>query len=161
MNNLHLKLNDNWILEDTNELVDVVDSDKEEEAQKNEEGREEKEEEELEKEYQEPVPSATAERAEACSPREQGEEASKGEAEEQGEDVEDVNDDNDDSDEEVQLSVQKQPIITPRKSRRLASKGKCSVVDLDDDLTSHNTVEPTNDAPPSPKPATPPTHQIP
>ena len=34
-------------------------------------------------------------------------------------------------------------------------------MDLDDDSTSHNTFEPTNDAPFSPKPATPPSHQIP
>ena len=161
LNNLHLKLNDNGILEDTNEQVSVVDSDKEEEAQKNEEEREENEEEVLEKEDQEPVPSATVERAKDCSKREQGEEASKGEAEEQGEDVEEDIDDNDDSDEEVQLQGQKQPVATPRKSRRLASKRKSPTVDLDDDSTSHNTFEPTNDAPPSPKPATPPSHQIP
>ena len=43
LNNLHLKLNDNGILEDANEQVNVVDSDKEEEAQKNEEEKKEKE----------------------------------------------------------------------------------------------------------------------
>ncbi|XP_057526436.1 uncharacterized protein LOC130805673 [Amaranthus tricolor] len=160
LNNFHLKLNDNGVLEDANEQVDIVDSDKEQKAQKNEEGREEKEEEELEKKDQEPVPSATTERVEACSLGEQGEALSKGEAEEQGEDVEDENDDIDDSDEEIQLPVQKKP-VTPRKSRRLASKGKHPVVTLDDDTSSHNTLEPTSDAPPSPKPATPPSHQIP
>ena len=74
--------------------------------------------------------------------------------------MEDDNDDNDNNDEEVQLPVQKKP-VTPRKSRRLASKGKRPVVTLDDDSSSHNTLEHTNDAPPSPKPATPPSHQIP
>ena len=59
------------------------------------------------------------------------------------------------------MQGQKQPVATPRKSRRLASKRKSPTVDLDDDSTSHNTFEPTNDAPPSPKPATPPSHQIP
>ena len=50
LNNLHLKLNDNGILEDANEQANV-NSDKEEEAQKIEEEREEeKEEEVLEKE---------------------------------------------------------------------------------------------------------------
>ena len=87
-----------------------------------------------------------------------GEEGSKEEAEREDEDVEE---DNDDSNEEVLLLVQKQPIATPRKSRRLASKRKGPVVDLDDDSTSHNTFEPTNDKPPSPKPTTPPSHQIP
>ena len=71
------------------------------------------------------------------------------------------NDDNDDSDEEVQLPVQKQPIATPKKSQRLASKRQSLVVDLDDDSTSHNTFEPTNDTPPSLKPATPLSYQIP
>ena len=160
LNNLHLKLNDNGVLEDANEQVDIVDSDKEEEAQKNEEGREEKEEEELEKKDQDPVPSTTTERAEACFPGEQGEATSKGEAEEQGEDVEDDYDDNDDSDEEVQFPVQKKP-VTPRKSRSLASKGKRLVVNLDDDSTSHHYLEPTSDAPPSPRPVTPLSHQIP
>ena len=72
LKNLHLKLNDNGILEDANEQVNVVDSDKEEEAQKYEEERKKKVEEVLDKEDQEPVPSATVERAEACSLREQG-----------------------------------------------------------------------------------------
>ena len=155
LNNLHLKLNDNGILENANEQVNV-DSDKEEEAHKNEE----KEEEVPEKEDQESIPSAT-EKAEGCSIREQGEVPSKGEAVREGEDVEEDNDENDVSDEEVLLPVQKQPITTPRKSRRLASKGKRPIVVLDDDSTSHNTVEPTYDKPPSPKPTTPPAHQIP
>ena len=71
-----------------------------------------------------------------------------------------MEDDNDDSDEEVQLLVQKKH-ATPRKSRRLASKGKRPVVNLDDDSPSYTTLEPTSDAPPSPKPATSPSHQIP
>ena len=160
-NNFHLKLNDNGILENASEQVNV-DSDKEEEALKDEDEKEEKKEELMEKEDQEPVPSAT-DKAEACSTREQGEEGSKGEAEE-SEAVEKDNEDNadnDDSDEEVLLPVQKHPIATPRKSRTLASKGKSLVVDLDDDSTSHNTIEPTNDILPSPKQATPPSHQIP
>ena len=49
LNNLHLKLNDNGILEDVNEQVNV-NYDKEEERQKDEEEKEEKEEEVLEKE---------------------------------------------------------------------------------------------------------------
>ena len=146
LNNLHLKLNDNGILEDANEQVDIVDSDKEAEAQKNEEGR---------NKDQEPVPSATTEKAEACFPGEQGEVVCKGEVEEKGEDVKD---DNDDSDEEVRMPVKKKPVVTLKKSRRLASKGKRPVVSLDDDSTSHNTLEPTTNAQPSPKPATRPSH---
>ena len=103
LNNLHLKLNDNGILENVHEQVNV-DSDKEEETQKDEEEKKEKEEEVLEKEDQEPVPPAI-ERAEACSIKEQGEERSKGEAVREDEDVEEDNDANDDNDEEVLLPV--------------------------------------------------------
>ena len=58
------------------------------------------------------------------------------------------------------MSAQKKP-VTPRKSQRLTSKGKRPVVNLDDDSTSHTTLEPTSDAPLSPKSAITPSHQIP
>ena len=45
------------------------------------------------------------------------------------------------------MPVKKQPILTPRKSSRLASK---RLVVMADDTTSHNTLEPTTNAPPSP-----------
>ena len=48
------------------------------------------------------------------------------------------------------MPVKKKPVLTPRKSKRLASKDKRPVV-LDDDSTK----------PPSPKLATPPSHHIP
>ena len=120
LNNLHLKLNDNRILEDANEEVEIVDSEKDEEVQKNEERRKE-EEEDLENKDQEPIPSATTKKAEACFPREQGKAVSKGEAEEKGEDMKD-----DDSDEEVRMPVKKKSVVTSRKSHRLTSKGKTS-----------------------------------
>ena len=70
---------------------------------------------------------------------------------EEGEALEDNNESDDDSsDEEVQMPVKKKPILTPRKSIRLALKDKRPIV-LDDDSTK----------PPSPKPATPPSHHIP
>ena len=56
---------------------------------------------------------------------------------EEGEELEDNNNDdsNDDSsDEKVQMPIKKKPVLTPRKSRRLASKDKRPVV-LDDDST--------------------------
>ena len=59
------------------------------------------------------------------------------------------------------MPVKKKPIVTPRKSSRLASKRKCPVVSLDDDSSSHTTLKPQPSAPPSPKSATPPTHHIP
>ena len=46
------------------------------------------------------------------------------------------------------MPMKKKSIMTPRKSSRLAFKGKRQVVSLDDDSSS-------------PKPATPPTHHIP
>ena len=79
----------------------------------------------------------------------------------EGGDMEEDNDENVASDEEVSVPVQKQPSATPRKSKRLLSKGKRPVVILDDDTASHNTVEPTNNNPPSPKPTTAPSHQFP
>ena len=71
---------------------------------------------------------------------------SKGEAQEKGEDLKDDNDDvfdSDSSDEEVGMPVKNKPVVTPRKSCRLASKGKRLVASLDDDSSSHNTLEPT------------------
>ena len=121
----------------------------------------EKEEQDQENKDQEHVPSATTEKAEACFQGEQGETVSKGEAQEKGEDLEDDNDDDydsDSSDEELGMPVKKQPVLTPRKSSRLASK---RLVVMDDDTTSHKTLEPTTNAPPSTKPATSPLHQIP
>ena len=48
-----------------------------------------------------------------------------------------------------------------QKKQKAGSKRKSLVVDFDDDSTSYNTVEPSNDKPPSPKPTTSPFHQIP
>ena len=59
------------------------------------------------------------------------------------------------------MSVKKKPIVTPRKSSRLASTGKCLVVSLDDASSTHTSLEPKPTTSPSPKPATPPTHHIP
>ena len=59
------------------------------------------------------------------------------------------------------MPVKKKPVVTPRKSRRLASKGKHPVVSLDDNSSSHTALEPQTTAPLSPKPATSPTHHIP
>ena len=58
LTNLHLKLNDNGILEDANEEVEIVDSEKDEEEQKNE------------NKDQEIVPLTTTEKADGCSQRE-------------------------------------------------------------------------------------------
>ena len=96
LNNLHLKLNDNGILENALEKVND-NSDKEEETQKDEEEQKQKEEEVQEKEDQKHVPSAT-ERAEASSPREQGEEGTEGEAVREDEEAEEANNENDDND---------------------------------------------------------------
>ena len=57
LNNLHLKLNDNGILEDANEEVEIVDSEKDEEEQKNE------------NKDQETVPLATTEKGKWLFPR--------------------------------------------------------------------------------------------
>ena len=64
----------------------------------------------------------------------------------------------DSSDEEIVIAMRKKPDLIQRKSRRLASK--CKVV-MDDDITSHHIPEPTTYVPTSPKPATPPSPQIP
>ena len=58
------------------------------------------------------------------------------------------------------MPVQEKPIVTPRKSSRLASKGKRLVISLDDDSSSHTTLEPQPISPLSPKSATSPTHHI-
>ena len=59
------------------------------------------------------------------------------------------------------MPIKKKPVVAPRKRIRLTSKGKSLVVGLDDDSSSHTTLEPQTNGPPSPKPATPPTHHIP
>ena len=56
LNNLHIKLNDNGILEDANKEVEIVDSEKEEEEKKNEN----------ENKDQETVPPATTKKADGC-----------------------------------------------------------------------------------------------
>ena len=153
LNNLRLKLNDNGILEHVSMEAEIFDSEKEEEEQ---------EDEKIIKD-QESVPTATNKEAEAGSQGEQGE------AEEQRADDKEREtsmkeggaavDLNDISDEEVQLPVKKEPTVNPRKSHRLASKGKCPFVSLDDD-SSQNTLEPQPTAPTSPKPVTPPPSPI-
>ena len=77
--------------------------------------------------------------------------------EEKGEDL----DENDSSDEEVKMPIKKKPLVTPRKSVRLASKGKRPVVSLDDDSSTHTSHEPKKTTPSSPKPDTPPSQHIP
>ena len=157
LTNLHLKVSDKEILEEAT-IEDVENEDFDEE--KEEKDKEEKDQKD-EKEDQKPVPTATHKEAEIFYQREQGEAVSKGEAskEEEGEaldnDVDDAS-----SDEEVQMPVQKKPIVTPRKSGRLASKGKHPVVSLDDDSSSHTTLEPQPTTPLSQKKATSPTHHI-
>ena len=150
LNNLHLKLNDNGILENANAEVEVVDSEKDEEEQEDDKVIKD----------QETVPNATQKEVEAGSQGEQGEADKEGEASKKEEgaavDLSDVND----SDEEVQMPVQKEPVVTPRKSRRLASKGKRRIASLDDD-SSHTSLEPQSTAPSPPKPFTSPTHHIP
>ena len=75
---------------------------------------------------------------------------SKGETskEEKGEEL----DDNDSSDEKVKIPKKKKPLLTLRKSIRLASKGNRLVVSLDDDSSIHTSHEPKHTTPPSPKP---------
>ena len=77
LSNLHLKLNENEILENVAEQINVY-SDNKEDTNKAEEEIEEQEEEGSEKEEHEPVPSATG-KAEGSSDREQEEVTSKGE----------------------------------------------------------------------------------
>ena len=61
--------------------------------------------------------------------------------------------------EEESVPNKQQSGSTPRKIRRLASKGKRPVVILDDDSTSYTTAEPSH--PSSPKPTTPSSHHFP
>ena len=79
--------------------------------------------------------------------------------EKEGDELDD--DDDSSSDEEVRMPIKKKPVVTPSKTSRLASKGKRPVVGLDDDSSSHTTLEPQINAPLFPKPATPPIHHIP
>ena len=157
LNNFHLKLNDNGILENVTEQIDAH-LDKEEDTKNDDEEKKEQEEKVFDKEDQETVPSAT-EKAEGGSEREQEEVPSKEEAVNEDEAVEKEKEENDVSNEEVSVPVKKQPSSTPKKSRRLASKGKRPVVILYDDSTSYKTVEPSN--PSSPKPTTPSSHHFP
>ena len=76
-------------------------------------------------------------------------------------DDDDDDDDDSSSDGEVQMPMKKKPIVTPRRSSRLACKGKRLVVSLDDDFSSHTTLEPQPTALPSPKSSIPPIHRIP
>ena len=117
---------------------------------------EEQEEEGSENEEREPVPSATG-KAEGRSDREQEEVTSKGQVVK--EPVEKQKEDTGVNKEEVSMPIMKQSGSTPRKSRRLAAKGKRPIVVLDDDSTSYKTAEPSN--PPSPKPTTPSSHHFP
>ena len=170
LTNLHLKLSDKWILEAAST------SDKEEEGtvggdQEKEEGKEkEKEDQKEDKENQETVPTIVHKEAEGGSlgaqeevqeQRQQEEALSEGEAS-QEEEGEELNDDDDtSSDKELRMPMKKKLVVTPRKSSRLASKGKRLVVGLDDDFSSHTALKPQTNVPPSLKPATPPTHHIP
>ena len=143
LKNLRLRLTENGTLENIFEQSE--DTNEEEEVEEN------VEEEEVNKEEQEePVPSAT-EKAEGHSEEEEQEENScKGEVEK----------------ELVKVAVEEEekknekgssPGLTPRKSRRLASKGKKPVVVIDDDSTSYTTAQPSQ--PSSPRPATPSYHK--
>ena len=76
LNNFHLRLNENGILEDDKEEVEVVDSDKEEEEEQKDENKD-----------QETVPNAPNKEAEAGSQREQGEAAMEEEASKEEEGV--------------------------------------------------------------------------
>ena len=61
--------------------------------------------------------------------------------EEEGEEL-DNDDDDTCSDEEVRMPMKKNPVVTPRKSSRLAFEGKRPMVSLDDYSSSHTTLEP-------------------
>ena len=155
LSNLHLKLNENGTLENVTEQINVQ-SDNKVETNKVEEEMEEQEKEGSEEEEQELVPSAI-EKAEGCSDREHVEVTSKGEVVKEA--VEKEKEDIGVSKEVVSMPIMKQSGSTPRKSRRLAAKGKRPIVVLDDDSTSYKTAEPSN--PPSPKPTTPSSHHFP
>ena len=64
----------------------------------------------------------------------------------------------DSSDEEIVIAMRKKAKSIQRKSRRLASKRKATMVD---ETTSDTIPESTSNKPPSPKPTTPPPHQNP
>src|SRR5688572_26092868 len=117
LKNLHLNLNEKGILED---IVEVEEVSSDEEREEKDEKDKEKEEEEIKD--QETVPSANTERAEEV--QEQGEAMSEGEASREGDGEELVEHDFDESssDEEVLMPLKKEPVLTPRKSSRLASK---------------------------------------
>ena len=168
LTNLHLKLSDKGIMEEAS-IEDEEEEDSNEEKDEEKEKEKEKKDQKAAEEEQETVPTTTHDEAEVGSQGaqevvqergEQGEALSEGEAskEEKGEEPDD---DDSSSDEEVRMLVKKKPIVTPRKSSRLASKRKCPVVSLDDDSSSHTTLEPLPTAPSSPKPATPLNHHIP
>lgn len=143
LKNLHLNLNDKGILEDIIEVEDV--SSEEEEEGKTEEG---KEKEEKEKKDQDVVPSASTDKAEVN--KEQGKACSEGEASvEKGDELEEVDSSDSSSDEEVAKPIKEESKITPRKSRRLASKLS---VGKDEGTTTHPTKKPIN-VPSSPQPA--------
>ena len=166
LTNLLLKVSDKGILEEaSNEDVEEENSeeknDEEEEKQQNEgeEKEKEKEDQKNNKEDQKPVPTATNDEAEGVSKGEPGEAVSEGETSEEKE-GEDLDNDNS-SDEEVRMPIQKKPIVTPRKSIRLAFKGERLVVRLNDDSSTHTSHEPKQSTPPSLKPNTSPSQQIP
>ena len=126
LTNLHLKLSDKGILEEASN-EDVEDQNSDEEKDEGEEKEKEKEDDQkANEEDQEPNPTATNDEAEVGSKGEHGEVVSEGETskKEEGEKL----DDNDSSDEEERMPIKKKPIVTPRKSSRLASKGKRLVV---------------------------------
>ena len=156
--NLYLKVSDKGILEDAS-IEDVKDENSDEEKDEEEEKEKEKKDQKADEEDQEPVTTATQEEAEVGSKGEQGEALCERETS-KNEEAEEL-DDKDSSDEEVRISVKKKPTVTPRKSRRLASKGKRPVVSSDDYSSTHTSLEPKHTAPPSPKPDTPLTHHIP
>ena len=163
LTNLHLQLNEKGILEHAIDEVDVSSDDEEEEKTEKEkeegEGEKEKEEEvgkEEEEGEQDTVPSATPKEAEVNEEEVQapfeGETVSKGEQIE-GEEVEleDELPSSEDEDLNVPLKKIKKPsVLTPRKSRRLASKSSsCIHADI------------TSQTPPSPKPDSPTPFHIP
>ena len=131
-NNLHLKLNENGILENVTEQIDDH-FEKEEETNKAAEEKKEQEEEMFDKEDQEPALSAT-EKAEGWSERKQEEVPNKGEDVKEDEAVKKNKEENDVSNEKVSVPDKKQPSSTPKKSRMLASKGKRSAAILDDHM---------------------------
>ena len=151
LTNLHLKLSNKGIPEDAS-IEDEEEEDSDEEKDEEKEKEKEKEDQKVAKEDQDTIPTATHEKADVQERGEQEEALSEGEASKEEEGAF--------TDEEVRMSVKKKPIVTPRKSSRLASKGKHPVVSLDHDSSSHTTLEPQPTTPSSSKPTTPPTHHI-